>query len=341
LVRDFWLGLRYGIEVLWRHIDYKMVEESKGYKAESIKVLEGLEGVRKRFDVVELLKRIKKQGDILILSKELKIRPRIIGSVRDEGRVLSLFPDLHKSKARILARLRTDRELILFAKKYDVYNIPARKLIKLIRKWNKDIQENPLLVIGQEEHDLIIGSLLGDASIRQREKNSCFRVAHSVKQKGYINWKHDVLKHFNISEFYERDKYINNHKLTMISLATKTHSVFNYYRNLFYKDNRKIINERILSKITPRALAIWVCDDGSYSRNQGYIILCTNSFSLEEHKLMKEFFNKKFGLNPTIGFRDGKYYYLRFKQEDSKKLIEIIKPFILECMIYKIGGNQE
>ncbi|MEK6936385.1 MAG: hypothetical protein AABW67_06370, partial [Nanoarchaeota archaeon] len=68
-----------------------------------------------------------------------------------------------------------------------------------------------------------------------------------------------------------------------------------------------------------------------------YIILCTNAYTLEEHNLMKEFFIKKFGLNPTIGFRDNKYYYLRFKKDDSNKLIQIIKPFISKSMIYKIG----
>ena len=49
---------------------------------------------------------------------------------------------------------------------------------------------------------------------------------------------------------------------------------------------------------------------------------------------------KKFGLNPTIGFRDKKYYYLRFKQKDSRKLIEVIKPFIPSCMNYKIGETK-
>lgn len=49
--------------------------EKSDYGAESIKVLEGLEGVRKRFDLVELSRKIKKKGDLLILSKELKVRP--------------------------------------------------------------------------------------------------------------------------------------------------------------------------------------------------------------------------------------------------------------------------
>ena len=63
-------------------------EKKKTYNAEDIKVLEGLEGVRKEFDVIELSKKIKKQGDIIVLSQELKIRPRILKSAVYEGRVL-------------------------------------------------------------------------------------------------------------------------------------------------------------------------------------------------------------------------------------------------------------
>ena len=310
---------------------------SEAYGSSSIKVLEGLEGVRKRLDVVELFKKVKRQGDIIVLSRELKIRPRILKSAVYEGRVLSFFPNINKSKAPILASLRTDRELFLFSEKYDIYKTSARQLIKLVRQWNQEIQKNPFILITQEEHDLFIGSLLGDASIRQREKNSCFRVAHSIKQRQYINLKLNLLKNFIISEFEKRSRIINRRRVDMIYLSTKTHSIFNYYRNLFYQNDKKVITKGILNQINPRSLAYWICDDGSFCNRQRYIILCTNAYTLEEHNIMKEFFNKKFGLNPAIGFRDGKYYYLRFNQEDSKKLIEIIKAYIPECMRYKIG----
>ncbi|MEK6830356.1 MAG: hypothetical protein AABY15_09650 [Nanoarchaeota archaeon] len=311
------------------------------YSAESIKVLEGLEGVRKRFDVIELSKKVKRKGDLLILSNELKIRPRILNSAIDEGRILSILPNIHKSKAGILARLRTDRELKLFAQKYDIYNLPARKLIKFVREWNQEIQKNPLIFLSQEEHDLITGSLMGDSSIRQREKNSCFRFSHSIKQKRYSEWKRDILRNFNISEFREVKRRIGKRFIHAVDFATKTHPIFNYYRDLFYKNERKVVTEKILSQLSPQSLAIWICDDGSYENKQGYIILCTNSYTLEEHKLMQEFFNKKFALNPTIGFRDKKYYYLRFKQDDTKKLIKIIKPFIPKSMLYKIGEKSD
>ncbi len=301
------------------------------YTAESIRQ------IRAKFDIIEISRKIQKKGDILIVSKELKIKPRILASVLDEVRVLSLFPNMEKSKAGILARLRTNRELKIFAEKYDIYQTQARELIKLVKLWNKEIQRNPLLLITQEEHDLIIGSLLGDASIRQREKNSCFRFSHSIKQKDYSTFKKEKLINFNISEFREVKRKIGQNFIHAIDFSTKTHPIFNYYQNLFYKNGRKVIANEILNQINPQSLVYWICDDGSYDNKQGYIILCTNSYSLEEHKLMKEFFKQRFGLDPTIGFRDNKYYYLRFKQEDSKKLINIIKPFIPESMKYKIG----
>lgn len=315
------------------------MNSSKSYTAEDIKVLEGLEGVRKRFDVIELSNKIKKKGDVLILSKELKIKLRILNSAIQEGRILRILPTIEKSKANILAGLKTVREVRLFLQNYDIHKISARKLIKLVKNWNENLQKNPLFLVSQKEHNLILGSLLGDASIRQRERNSCLRFSHSIKQKEYAKWKKDILKEFNISEFRETKRKIKDSFIHAIDFSTKTHPVFNYYRKLFYSNNKKVITKEILSQLNPQNLAIWICDDGSYDNTQDYIILCTNAYNLEEHELMKEYFNKRFNLDPTIGFRDGKYYYLRFKKEDTKKLIKIIKLFIPNCMEYKIGSK--
>ena len=311
------------------------------YQGKNIKVLEGLEGVRRKFDVVELSKKVKKHGDILVLSQELKIRPRILKSAIHEGRVRGLILSVQKSKAGILSGLRTDREIEIFSSKFDIKDTSPKKLLNLVRSWKLDLEKNPKLLLSDLEHDLVIGSLLGDASIRKRDRNSCFRVSHSVKQRDYLKWKKDILENFDFSEFSQKKRVINGRDVEMISLATKTHSVFNYYRNLFYGSGKKKVSREILNELNPRSLAVWICDDGSFSQTQGYIILCTYSFSLEEHELMKKFFEEKFGLSPTIGFRDGKYYYLRFKKEDSRKLVGIIRPYVPSCMLYKIGGKNE
>lgn len=308
------------------------------YSAKDIKILEGLEAVRKNFDVVELSKKIKRKGDILILSAELKIKPRILNSAYYEGRILDILPSISKSKASILASLRTDREVKILSKRYNLSNLSARAVRKKVREWNFEIESNPLLLLNNNEHEMILGTLMGEGSIRKRDKNSCLRFSHSIKQKEYCNYKKNILIEFVISEFSQRKRLKKNKVLHTIDFATRTHPVFNYYRKLFYKKGIKVISKELLEKLTPRALAFWICDDGSYCKKQEYIILCTNSFSLEEHKLMKDFFNKKFNLNPKIGFRDGKYYYLRFSKNDTKKLVSLIEPFISKMMRYKIGG---
>ncbi len=313
------------------------MSDKKSYSAEDIKVLEGLEGVRKMFDFIELSKKIKKRGDVYIISKELRIKPRALYALLEEQRILSFFPKIHKSKANILSRLKTNRELKLFSQENEVYTLPVKKLAILVKSWNNNVRINPLIILFNEEHEIILGTLLGDASIRQRNKNSCLRIAHSLKQRDYLISIKDKFADFEIAEFSQRTRIINNRKVEMIHFSTKTHPIFNYYRKLFYQNGRKIITKEILNQITARSLAYWICDDGSFCKKQEYFIICTNSYSLEEHKLMKQFFNEKFKLNPTIGFRDEKYYYLRFNKEDSKKLIKIIKPFIPQSMKYKIG----
>lgn len=317
-----------------------MADKKTEYTGKSIKVLEGLEGVRQKFDVIEIANKIKRQGDILTLSKELKIDYGSLKRAAEEGRILKLFPNINKSKVTPLARLRTNRDLSAFSQINNINNLSTRGLYSVVKKWNTSLQRNPLAILTKKEHNIIIGSLLGDSNIKKRDRNSCFRMAHSVKQEGYIKWKIGSFNFLGTSEYTKRKRIINNRGVEMIYFSTKTHPIFNYYRNLFYPNGIKKLSSEILSQLNSQSLAIWICDDGSYETRQGYIILCTNSYSLEEHKLMKEFFRKKFNLDPTIGFRDGKYYYLRFKQEDTKKLIEIVRSYIPESMLYKIGETK-
>tara|TARA_Y100000310_G_C20556448_1_gene750789 strand:- start:172 stop:1119 length:948 start_codon:yes stop_codon:yes gene_type:complete len=311
-----------------------MPELKSSYTAENVS---SINRIRKNFDIFKLANKIGKRGDSKLLSKKIDISKGVVSQMRDEARILSNFPSIEKSKSNPLSRLKTDRELRLFSYKYNIWKLQVRDLTKKVKKWNEDIQENPLKVLTQKEHDIIIGTLLGDASIRKRERYSCLRFSHSIKQKAYFYWKVNKLIDLPISELRESYRTIGDKRnVHMLNFSTRTHPIFNYYRYLFYK-SKKTINKKLLENLNPRSLAIWICDDGSFDRTQGYIVLCTNSFSLKEHELMKKCFNKKFGLDPTIGFRDKKYYYLRFKQEDSKKLIEIVRPFIPRCMKYKIG----
>lgn len=310
---------------------------NKDYKATSIQVLKGLESVRENYDLNELASNINVKGDLDKVSKSLNIDYSSLKRAIEEVKILSVFPELSKSKTVPLSRLKTKKELILFSNENDIYKLEVRRLYSLVKQFRIELEKNPKILLSDLQHDLIIGSLMGDANVRQRDKNCSFRVCHSIKQKRYLDWKYNILKDFIPSEAKLNQKILNGRLLNTFEISTFTHTVFNFYRKLFYKNNVKQITREILHLLNPRSLAIWICDDGSYSRKQGYITLCTNSYTLEEHKFMKEYFENIWQLSPTIGFRDKKYYYLRFKKKDTKKLISIIKDNIPSGMEYKIG----
>jgi len=282
------------------------------------------------------------RGQQKVLAEKLGVTKSVINKASEEARILSFFPCIARSKANPLSRLRTNKELLLFSKKYDVYNLEVREMYNCVKRWRIDIEKNPLVLLTDLQHDLIIGSTLGDANIQQRNRNCMFRVGHSPKQKKYAEWKLEILRTFATQGIKLTQREINKRLITTYELSINTHYAFNYYRKLFYDtDGTKIVTREALEHLNPRSLAIWICDDGSYCKTLKYIILSTNSFTLNEHEIMKSYFNEVFDLNPKIGFRDNKYYYLRFSVMDTKKLIEIIRLYILPSMKYKLGENNE
>ncbi len=305
------------------------------YKAINIQVLKGLERIRQNYDLKSLLEESKKYKSIKEFSKNINIEEKSLGRALREAKILQKFPSLDRSKAGPLNHFKIEKELDLFSQKVDINNITFRELRRVIKNWDKKIEKNPKILLSSLQGDLIIGSLMGDANARKRWGLTYFRCGHSEKQKRYLKWKYNQFTNFIQSNIHIS---IKKNRSPMYEFQTLSHNIFNFYHKLFYKYGRKQISKEVLNKLNPRSLAFWICDDGSYCNSLHYIILCTNSFSYKEHILMKEYFNEKWDLNPAIGFRDNKYYYLRFTVKDTKKLISIIRKFIpIKNMLYKIG----
>jgi hypothetical protein len=76
-------------------------------------------------------------------------------------------------------------------------------------------------------------------------------------------------------------------------------------------------------------------DDGSLNRN--HLDISTYSFSLPEIHLLAEALESNFDLYAQY-YRDrDKGFRMYFSVGETKKLIEIIKPFMIPTMYYKIG----
>ena len=78
---------------------------------------------------------------------------------------------------------------------------------------------------------------------------------------------------------------------------------FNWVFSDFYvkqiESNRfiKIVPLNIYESLTAIGLAFWIMVDGSYSKIKGNIILCTDSYTLQEVKLLISVLSNKFNLS--------------------------------------------
>lgn len=209
--------------------------------------------------------------------------------------------------------------------------------------------------ISKETEQVIIGGLLGDSYIRQREKNCMLQMQHGPAQEEYIRWKFSFLEKDGLNTPKGVFRIIVNSfgkQYPSFMCYTKQHYSLNPYRHLFYDGKKKIVTRNILNKLTPLGLAIWYMDDGS--RNLQYRVnkqgvryigsrvlkICSDSFTYQEHLIIQQYFSVVWGIDMRIEKRNvgkpNESYRCAFNAVNSNKLIPIIKPYIIPCLEYKI-----
>lgn len=189
--------------------------------------------------------------------------------------------------------------------------------------------------------DVIVGSLLGDARLECRSVGirssitARLRVHHGDKQKEYVFWKYQILKNFVLSE--PQESLWNNPKRNLHEISwyfhTKSTEDFGVLHKYFYSKETKILPRNIFDFLTPRAIAVWFMDDGS--NNGENMTMNAHGFSYEEQTRIANFFQNRYVMNPTI-IKDRTKFKLAFGKAGYCKFIDLVRPFIISSMNYKI-----
>lgn len=202
---------------------------------------------------------------------------------------------------------------------------------------------------------LLIALVLGDGCITEQTKTvkgktyrySNFEVTHSSKQKDYIEWKANICRKLtgrrcNISEKYVEKRKING-KITPALKAyrfTCCHKYFRILRKWLYPDGKKKLNPKYLNYLTPEGLAIWYMDDGStyIGKKNIYAFTCEISTHIPEKDANKliDMFRSKWNIEFHLHKKAENQYNIRTFGWNSVKFINLIKPFVPNCMDYKV-----
>ncbi|MFA5877733.1 MAG: LAGLIDADG endonuclease [Candidatus Paceibacterota bacterium] len=190
--------------------------------------------------------------------------------------------------------------------------------------------------------DVIIGSLLGDARLECRSiglRNPItarLRVHHGEKQKEYVFWKYKALQ--NLTLKMPQESSWNNPKRDLHEVSwyfhTKSTEELGIIHSRFYKNGVKILPEDIFDVLTPQMMAVWFMDDGS---NVGEsFTLSTHSFSLEEQMRIIGYLKRQYVITATL-VKDRMKFKIGIGRNDYDRFVDIVRPFIIPSMIYKIA----
>jgi hypothetical protein len=221
-------------------------------------------------------------------------------------------------------------------KEYGIKSIHPRERERIKKGGFKEITDRQM--------SIILGSLLGDACLKGRSKNSrSFHISHSIKQKEYLEWMYEELKSLatdsGIMEYFDKRGYVTYY--------------FNCSARKEFKDiwdsmyiPKKTVTKDYLDKLTNISIATWYLDDGSYNyyaKNKSEFRFATNCFSEEEHYLMKESLKTNFDLNFRVDHikrASGYQCNLVLCNDSDEDFIKIVSPYVPPSMMYKIPSEE-
>jgi|APSaa5957512535_1039671.scaffolds.fasta_scaffold00130_40 DNA-directed RNA polymerase subunit beta' len=148
----------------------------------------------------------------------------------------------------------------------------VRREGQLEKVWAKDLRPgvDAILTWGNElsegQHDLLLGSLLGDGYMAQKETSRFpyFQERHSVKQREYLQFKADALSSFTHRELREYTAGYQGFSCgqQMVEWSSFATPEFLKLHRQFYASGERRFPQEVWDLLTLRSLAIWFQDDG-------------------------------------------------------------------------------
>lgn len=191
------------------------------------------------------------------------------------------------------------------------------------------------------QKEVLVGTLLGDASLERAKPthNTRLRFDQTYPDHApYLNELYNIFKDLTGTgprvHVRKPDKRTGKVYST-IAFKTLRHPSLNQFQELFYKNGIKRVPINIAELLTPIGLAFWIMDDG-YITHYGETILCTQSFSLDEVKLLQNTLLSNFKLRTRLIEKKKDQWLIAIPLRQIVKLHSIVGHYMHESMLYKI-----
>jgi hypothetical protein len=224
-----------------------------------------------------------------------------------------------------------------------VSSLPLIKPRRLTKK------EQEAFSLPSDLKEIFVGLILGDLTGRFRYGKARFIFKQGLVHEAYLLYLYEIFKNYCPSApviAKSLPHYKTGKIYSSILFATYTLPCFNELYNLFYisgdpaslgaPKSRKVVPSTIKDLLTPLSLSYWIADDGCWNKVNKHVVLCTDSFTLEEVELLIEVLNKKFNLK-CYKCKKGNGYSIIIPAYSVLVLQNLVASHIPPMMRHKIG----
>lgn len=235
----------------------------------------------------------------------------------------------------------TDLDLLILQSSFLPFAAPRVRAIQRIGPHNKNILT------------LLICGMLGDwwcMRIKGKTHSSVrFYLEQGIVHSAYVKYCAKLLYDLGYSNSPEPvlvkktgRSHLSEEEQFNYRVVTYTYTSLNFIYDSFYKtiDGKlvKVVPPFIGEYLTPFGLALWIMDDGSRQKGQG-IMIATHSFSYQDVQFLANLLTELYGLKTSV-VKSGidNQWRINIWKESMPKLAEIVKPYMIPEMAYKLDG---
>lgn len=220
---------------------------------------------------------------------------------------------------------------VLFAgKKGSKYRFPRKTSIKKIE-----------VELTQQQKEVIVGTMLGDASMERVKTNHNSRIAFQQTFPGHASYVTRLFIIFRnlvgqCPRIITRKPDIRTGNVySTLGFKSLTFPCLNTYYELFYKQGVKTVPLNIEELLTPQALAYWIMDDGGKGTD-GSMILHTRAYTLADVKLLQQALYLNFKLETRLTEKVPNQWVIVISAKQETSLKNVVLDYMCLSMLYKL-----
>jgi len=234
----------------------------------------------------------------------------------------------------------------------DDYGVSKQTVSYHLRKQGVSIRSNSVshmhdikkfsATLSEDAKQILIGSTIGDGSIRKQTTGAIMQLAHAHNQRGWLEYKADLLRDIASPKGVTIRDGIGNRQ-DIVEFRTLPHIFIDDLHSRSYLDDGERSIRSIIPDLKPLGLAVLWGDDGCFGENGShqYGILSVCRYSFEDNAILSSYLETEFNIKNSVlkkKVREKVYPQIRISKSGMTALRDAIYDFLPEQMKYKIGG---